>query len=144
MRFAGSRSRSTKVGSTCATVRSGCRSMRQEDHESSAECRCGSGDGNLRSASTSLPRLPHVSARQLEMQLPGDRRKEFVISVDTARSADPTMARNFEIVVARCGQAGAAIWVAAISSPATPISPRSGIAACKPSERRDTAVLGTR
>jgi hypothetical protein len=36
---------------------------------------------------------------------PGDRRKEFVISIDTAhvRSADPNMARNFEIVVARCG-----------------------------------------
>jgi hypothetical protein len=45
---------------------------------------------------------------QLEMQLPGDRRKEFVISVDTAhiRGADPNMARNFEIVVARCGRGG--------------------------------------
>ncbi|WP_237143627.1 ISKra4 family transposase [Phyllobacterium zundukense] len=43
---------------------------------------------------------------QLEMQLPGDHRKEFVISVDTAhiRGADPNMARNFEIVVARCGR----------------------------------------
>lgn len=46
--------------------------------------------------------------RQLEMQLPGDRRKEFVISIDTAhiRSADPTSARNFELVVARCGRGG--------------------------------------
>jgi hypothetical protein len=46
--------------------------------------------------------------RQLEMQLPGDRRKEFVISIDTAhiRGADPNMARNFEIVVARCGRGG--------------------------------------
>ena len=46
--------------------------------------------------------------RQLEMQLPGDRRKEFVISVDTAhiRGADPSMARNLEIVVARCGRGG--------------------------------------
>lgn len=45
---------------------------------------------------------------QLEMQLPGDRRKEFVISVDTAhvRSADPNSARNFELVVARCGRGG--------------------------------------
>jgi hypothetical protein len=45
---------------------------------------------------------------QLEMQLPGDRRQEFVISVDPAhiRSADPKLARNFEIVVARCGRGG--------------------------------------
>jgi hypothetical protein len=49
-----------------------------------------------------------AEGRQLEMQLPGDRRKEFVISVDTAhiRGADPSMARNFEIVVARCGRGG--------------------------------------
>ncbi|BCH12354.1 hypothetical protein MesoLj131c_66120 (plasmid) [Mesorhizobium sp. 131-3-5] len=46
--------------------------------------------------------------RQLEMQLPGDRRKEFVISIDTAhvRSADSNSARNFELVVARCGRGG--------------------------------------
>lgn len=45
---------------------------------------------------------------QLEMQLPGDRRKEFVISIDTAhvRSADLNSARNFELVVARCGRGG--------------------------------------
>ncbi|WP_429809023.1 hypothetical protein [Ensifer sp. B1-9] len=42
--------------------------------------------------------------RQPEMHLPGDRRKEFVISIDTAqvRSADPNSARSFELVVARC------------------------------------------
>jgi hypothetical protein len=46
--------------------------------------------------------------RQLEMQLPGDRRKEFVVSIDTAhvRSADRNSARNFELVVARCGRGG--------------------------------------
>ncbi|WEX12411.1 ISKra4 family transposase [Chelativorans sp. AA-79] len=45
---------------------------------------------------------------QLEMQLPGDRRKEFVVSIDTAhvRSAEPNSARNFELVVARCGRGG--------------------------------------
>ncbi len=45
---------------------------------------------------------------QLEMQLPGDRRKEFVISIDTAhvRSAERNSARNFELVVARCGRGG--------------------------------------
>lgn len=42
------------------------------------------------------------------MQLPSDRRKEFVVSIDTAhvRSADAKAARNFEIVVARCGRGG--------------------------------------
>jgi hypothetical protein len=46
--------------------------------------------------------------RQLELELPGNRRREFVISVDTAhvRSADPKSARNFELVVARCGRGG--------------------------------------
>lgn len=45
---------------------------------------------------------------QLELQLPGDHRKEFVISIDTAyvRSADPNAARSFELVVARCGRGG--------------------------------------
>lgn len=46
--------------------------------------------------------------RQLEMQLPGDRRKEFVISIDTAHvpCADRNSVRNFELVVARCGRGG--------------------------------------
>ncbi len=46
--------------------------------------------------------------RQLELELPGDRRREFVVSVDTAhvRSADPKSARNFALVVARCGRGG--------------------------------------
>ena len=46
--------------------------------------------------------------RQLELELPGDRRREFVVSVDTAhvRSADPKSSRNFELVVARCGRGG--------------------------------------
>jgi len=46
--------------------------------------------------------------RQLEMQPPGDRRKEFVVSIDTAhvRSADANSARNFVVVVARCGRGG--------------------------------------
>ena len=45
---------------------------------------------------------------QLEMQLPGDRRKEFVVSIDTAhvRSAEANSVRNFELVVARCGRGG--------------------------------------
>jgi hypothetical protein len=46
--------------------------------------------------------------RQLELDLPGDRRREFAISIDTAhiRSADPKSSRNFELVVARCGRGG--------------------------------------
>lgn len=53
-------------------------------------------------------RMQMKERHQLEMQLPGDRRKEFVISIDTAhvRSADPNSARNFELVVARCGRGG--------------------------------------
>lgn len=45
---------------------------------------------------------------QLEMPLPADRRKEFVISIDTAhvRSAEPNSARSFELIVARCGRGG--------------------------------------
>ena len=46
--------------------------------------------------------------RHFELELLGDRPKEFVISVDTAhvRSADPSSARNFELVVARCSRGG--------------------------------------
>ena len=46
--------------------------------------------------------------RQLELEFPGDRRREFVVSIDTAhvRSADPKSERNFELVVARCGRGG--------------------------------------
>lgn len=53
-------------------------------------------------------RMQMEERHQLEMQLPGDRRKESVISIDTAhvRSADPNSARNFELVVARCGRGG--------------------------------------
>ncbi|AGS25645.1 hypothetical protein REMIM1_PE00563 (plasmid) [Rhizobium etli bv. mimosae str. Mim1] len=42
------------------------------------------------------------------MQLPGDRRKAFVISIDAAhvRSIEPNSARNFALVVARCGRGG--------------------------------------
>jgi hypothetical protein len=82
---------------------------------------------------------------QLEMQLPGDRRKEFVISVDTAhvRSADPNMARNFEIVVARCGPGGRGDlngrYFVTSNTDQSEIRDR----ACKPFERPATAALGT-
>jgi hypothetical protein len=46
--------------------------------------------------------------RQLELEIPGDRHRDFVVSVDTAhvRSADRKSGRNFELVVARCGRGG--------------------------------------
>jgi hypothetical protein len=46
--------------------------------------------------------------KQLELSMPDDPLCEFVISVDTAhvRCADPKAARNFEIVIARCGRGG--------------------------------------
>ncbi|MER8428508.1 hypothetical protein [Mesorhizobium sp. M1403] len=49
-----------------------------------------------------------IDRRQLDTQLPGDRRKEFVVRIDTAyvRSAEPNSARNFELVVARSGSGG--------------------------------------
>jgi hypothetical protein len=45
---------------------------------------------------------------QLELGMLDDPLREFVVSVDTAhvRSADPKTARNFEIVIARCGRGG--------------------------------------
>lgn len=54
---------------------------------------------------------------QLEMQLPGARRKEFVISIDTAhvRSADQHSVRTFERVVARCAGGGRGEGTGAIS-----------------------------
>jgi hypothetical protein len=49
-----------------------------------------------------------MDRRQLELEFPGDRRWEFVVSIDTAhvRSAEPKSGRNFEMVVARCGRGG--------------------------------------
>ncbi|WP_210253674.1 hypothetical protein [Methylocella tundrae] len=45
---------------------------------------------------------------QLELGMTNDPLREFVVSIDTAhiRSADQKMARDFEIVVARCGRGG--------------------------------------
>jgi hypothetical protein len=46
--------------------------------------------------------------KQLELTLPDDPLHEFVVSVDTAhvRGNDPEAARNFEVVIARCGRGG--------------------------------------
>ena len=45
---------------------------------------------------------------QLELGMPDDPLCEFVVSIDTADilSADQKMARDFEIVIARCGRGG--------------------------------------
>ena len=45
---------------------------------------------------------------QLELGMPDDPLREFVVSIDTAhiRSADQKMARDFEVVIARCGRGG--------------------------------------
>ena len=51
----------------------------------------------------------HVPERtQLEFGMLDDPLHEFVVGVDTAhiRSADPKTARDFEIVIARCGRSG--------------------------------------
>ena len=46
--------------------------------------------------------------KQLELGMPDDPLREFVVSIDTAhiRSADQKTARDFEIVIARCGRGG--------------------------------------
>lgn len=83
--------------------------------------------------------------RQLEMQLPGDRRKEFVISIDTAhvRSADPNSARNFELVVARCGRGGRGDVGGRYFATPAPTKPQSGIELCMPFSRKGTTVSAT-
>ncbi|WP_354106993.1 hypothetical protein [Bradyrhizobium sp. LB14.3] len=64
---------------------------------------------------------------QLEMRLPGDRRKGFVTSTETAhvRSADQHSARNFELVVARCSRGGRGKRGGRYFAPAAPISKQS-------------------
>ena len=46
--------------------------------------------------------------RQIELSLPNDPEREFVVSIDTAhvRASQAEAGRNFEIVVARCGRGG--------------------------------------
>jgi hypothetical protein len=46
--------------------------------------------------------------RQMELDLPNDPEREFVVSIDTAhvRASGAEAGRNFEIVVARCGRGG--------------------------------------
>lgn len=46
--------------------------------------------------------------RQIELNLPNDPEREFVVSIDTAhvRASRAEAGRNFEIVVARCGRGG--------------------------------------
>ena len=46
--------------------------------------------------------------RQMEVDLPNDPEREFVVSIDTAhvRASRAEAGRNFEIVVARCGRGG--------------------------------------
>ena len=46
--------------------------------------------------------------RQIELSLPNDPEREFVVSIDTAhvRASHAEAGRNFEIVVARCGRGG--------------------------------------
>ena len=51
---------------------------------------------------------PSCERKQLELALPDDPLHEFVVSVDTAhvRGNDSESARNFEVVIARCGRGG--------------------------------------
>ena len=51
---------------------------------------------------------PSTERRQMELDLPNDPEREFVVSIDTAHARASRMeaGRNFEIVVARCGRGG--------------------------------------
>lgn len=81
---------------------------------------------------------------QLEMQLPGDRRKEFVISIDTAHVRSAINIRreisssSWPDAAAGDGQKGAV----AISSPAAPTSRQSAIVLFTLSRKSDIAALG--
>ncbi|PWJ88146.1 hypothetical protein C8D77_11239 [Mesorhizobium loti] len=83
--------------------------------------------------------------RQLEMELPGDRRKEFIISIDTAhvRSADPNAARNFELVVARCGCGGRGEPGGRYFVTSSTDQPQSGIERSTRFSKKDIAALAT-
>ena len=72
--------------------------------------------------------------KQLELSMPNDTLREFVVSVDTAhvRRTDPKAARNFEkpAVGADCGPA-------IISRPPTPRRVKCGHGRCKPFSQKD-------
>ena len=52
--------------------------------------------------------LSTAERRQMELDLPNDQEREFVVSIHTAhvRASRAEAERNFEIVVARCGRGG--------------------------------------
>lgn len=71
--------------------------------------------------------------KQRELGMPGDPLREFVVSLDTAhiRSAVPSTARDFEIVVARCGRGGRGMPPVIISRRATPRSSKCERGRCE-------------
>ena len=72
--------------------------------------------------------------RQMELDLPNDPEREFVVSIDTAhvRASRAEAGRNFEIVVARAAAADAARAQAAISRPPTQQSASFSPERCRP------------
>lgn len=82
---------------------------------------------------------------QLEMPLAGDRRKEFVISIDTAhvRSAEPDSARSFEILRPDAVAVVGVMPAAAISLPPAQSRRRSGIELGMRFDGRGIAVMAT-
>jgi hypothetical protein len=80
--------------------------------------------------------------RQMELNLPNDPEREFVVSIDTAhiRASRAEAGRNFEIVVARCGRGGRGSRPAAISQPPTPRSTSFSPERCRPCRARAMRV----
>ena len=83
--------------------------------------------------------------RQLELELPGDGRGEFVISVDTAhvRSADPKSARNSSLLWLDAVEEDAARSAAAIASPPAPINMRYVVGRSMLLGKKGIAALAT-
>ncbi|WP_210187326.1 hypothetical protein, partial [Pseudorhizobium flavum] len=80
---------------------------------------------------------------QLELHLPGDRRKEFVISIDTAyvRSADQMQREASSSSLPDAAAEDEAIQVAAISSPVAPLSKQFATAPSTRLKESDIAAM---
>jgi hypothetical protein len=76
--------------------------------------------------------------RQMELDLPNDPEREFVVSIDTAhvRASRAEAGRNFEIVVARCGCGGRGSRPGRYFTTADTLSASSSPERCRPCRAR--------
>ena len=92
----------------------------------------------IASASTESPPLA-CERKTLELGMPDDPLREFVVSIDTAhiRSADQKTARDFEIVIARCGRGGRGMPPGHYFATSNTSQLERGRERCKPSSSKD-------